>query len=286
MSQLLLIADSGSTKTDWCLVEDGKAIRRIPTKGMNPFFQSSDEMAAEIRENLLPQLPVERLDSVYFYGAGCTPQKSPEVEVTIRCSLPVDGIVEAQSDLLAAARSLCGHAPGIASILGTGSNSCFFDGKEIVKNTPALGFILGDEGSGANLGKRLVGDILKDQMSPALKDQFFQQFGLSQADIIERVYRQPFPSRFLASLNIFLEQHRDDATVHRLLIEAFTAFVKRNILHYDYRTYPLNCIGTIALVYRQELTEAAETLGVRIGTISKTPMEGLIEYHRLNSKKN
>uniref|UniRef100_A0AB33JHT4 ATPase n=2 Tax=unclassified Prevotella TaxID=2638335 RepID=A0AB33JHT4_9BACT len=282
MSQLLLIADSGSTKTDWCLVEDGRAVRRIPTKGMNPFFQSSDEMAVEIRQYLLPELPDKRLAAVYFYGAGCTPQKSPEVEATLRDSLSVDGAVEAHSDLLAAARSLCGHHPGIASILGTGSNSCFFDGKDIVQNTPALGFILGDEGSGAYLGKRLVGDILKGQMSSALKDSFFQQFGLSQADIIERVYRQPFPSRFLASLNIFLEQHRDDAAVHQLLIESFTAFVKRNILHYDYRHHPLSCIGTIAHVYRQELTEAAAALGVQMGIISKTPMEGLIAYHGLD----
>lgn len=279
MNNLLLIADSGSTKTDWCVVRDGISDRRITTKGMNPYLQTSEEMEVEIREHLLPHLPDGQWRAVYFYGAGCTTQKCAVVADCLQRCLPVTGPVEVHSDLLGAARCLCGHRSGIAGILGTGSNSCFYDGQKIIQNTPALGFILGDEGSGAYLGKCLVSDILKHQLAPELAKRFLKQFVLTQESIIERVYRAPFPNRFLASLNVFLEQNRADPAVHRLLIDAFQAFLRRNIMLYDYANHPLNCIGTIAHIYQPELTEAATELGIRIGTICKTPMDGLLEYH-------
>ena len=203
------------------------------------------------------------------------------VENALRQVLTVDEKVEVNSDLLAAARALCGKEPGIACILGTGSNSCFYDGKQIAWQVPALGFILGDEGSGANLGKRLVSDLLKNQLDDQLKEEFFAQFNTNMADIIENVYRKPFPSRYLASLNVFLEQHKTNKAVHALLVNAFSDFIRRNVMQYDYHKYPMNCIGTIALVYQSELTEAAQALGVKIGTISKAPMEGLLKYHTL-----
>ena len=167
--QYILIADSGSTKTDWCVVQNGQQQARYETKGMNPFFQTQNQMEDEIRQNLLPQLPNEQPTAVYFYGAGCTPEKSPLVKESLERCFPDATTIEVNSDLLAAARALCGHQPGIACILGTGSNSCFYDGKGISFNVPALGFILGDEGSGANLGKRLVGDILKNQFPGDLR---------------------------------------------------------------------------------------------------------------------
>lgn len=279
MNHIFLIADSGSTKTDWCVVEKGQPTRLISTKGMNPFFQTPEEMETEIRENLLTKLPPGEFSAVYFYGAGCTPQKAPIVEEVLRKSISVTGEVEVNSDLLAAARGLCLHQPGIACILGTGSNSCFYDGEQIAFNVPALGFILGDEGSGANLGKLLVGDILKNQLPEELKQKFFKQFHTDMADIIERVYRQPFPSRFLASLNIFLEENKHIPAIKALLINAFKAFIQRNVMQYDYRSYPMNCIGTIANIYKEELQEAANALGVKLGVIAKSPMEGLIKYY-------
>ncbi len=248
---------------------------------MNPVFQSTDEMVAEITENLLPHLPTKHFSNIFFYGAGCIPEKVPVVENALRQVLTVDEKVEVNSDLLAAARALCGKKPGIACILGTGSNSCFYDGKQIAWQVPALGFILGDEGSGANLGKRLVSDLLKNQLDDQLKEEFFAQFNTNMADIIENVYRKPFPSRYLASLNVFLEQHKTHKAVHALLVNAFSDFIRRNVMQYDYHEYPMNCIGTIALVYQSELTEAAQALGVKIGTISKAPMEGLLKYHTL-----
>ncbi len=278
---IYLIADSGSTKTDWAVIEDNQLGKVITTKGLNPVFQSTDEIIAEITENLLPHLPTKHFSNIFFYGAGCIPEKVSVVENALRQVLTVDEKVEVNSDLLAAARALCGKEPGIACILGTGSNSCFYDGKQIAWQVPALGFILGDEGSGANLGKRLVSDLLKNQLDDQLKEEFFAQFNTNMADIIENVYRKPFPSRYLASLNVFLEQHKTNKAVHALLVNAFSDFIRRNVMQYDYHKYPMNCIGTIALVYQSELTEAAQALGVKIGTISKAPMEGLLKYHTL-----
>lgn len=275
----LLIADSGSTKTDWRIIQDGKETRAIATKGMNPFFQTPSEMETELRSSLLPHLPVPLFDAIYFYGAGCTPEKSQVVAQTLQQCIKVKDCIEVHSDLLAAARGLCGHQPGIACILGTGSNSCFFDGTAITANVPALGFILGDEGSGANLGKRLVGDLLKNQLDDELKNKFFCQFNTSMAEVIDKVYRQPFPSRYLASLNVFLEQNRTHEGIHRLLVRAFQDFIERNVMQYSYEKYAMNCIGTIAVVYQPELAEAADRCGVTLGKICKSPTEGLIQYH-------
>lgn len=275
----LLIADSGSTKTDWRIIQDGKETHAIATKGMNPFFQTPSEMETELRSSLLPHLPVTPFDAIYFYGAGCTPEKSQVVAQTLQQCIKVKECIEVHSDLLAAARGLCGHQPGIACILGTGSNSCFFDGTAITANVPALGFILGDEGSGANLGKRLVGDLLKNQLDDELKNKFFCQFNTSMAEVIDKVYRQPFPSRYLASLNVFLEQNRTHEGIHRLLVRAFQDFIERNVMQYSYEKYAMNCIGTIAVVYQPELAEAADRCGVTLGKICKSPTEGLIQYH-------
>lgn len=275
----LLIADSGSTKTDWRIIQDGKETHAIATKGMNPFFQTPSEMETELRSSLLPHLPVPLFDAIYFYGAGCTPEKSQVVAQTLQQCIKVKDCIEVHSDLLAAARGLCGHQPGIACILGTGSNSCFFDGTAITANVPALGFILGDEGSGANLGKRLVGDLLKNQLDDELKNKFFCQFNTSMAEVIDKVYRQPFPSRYLASLNVFLEQNRTHEGIHRLLVRAFQDFIERNVMQYSYEKYAMNCIGTIAVVYQPELAEAADKCGVKLGKIYKSPTEGLIQYH-------
>lgn len=277
---MILIADSGSTKTDWCVVLDGTPIKRIVTKGINPFFQSEEEIQQELTISLLPQLPEGTVNSVYFYGAGCTPEKAPILRRAIADSLSVVGNIKAHSDMLAAARGLCGHEAGIACILGTGSNSCFYNGEDIVSNISPLGFILGDEGSGAVLGKLLVGDILKNQLSPAIKEAFLKQFDLTAPEIIDRVYRQPFPNRFLASLSPFIAQHLEEPAIHALVFNSFTAFLRRNVMQYDYEKYPVHFIGSVAACYEEILQEAALETGIRIGKILQSPMEGLIQYHQ------
>ena len=276
---MMLIADSGSTKTDWCVILDNTPIKRIGTKGLNPFFQSEEEIQQELTHSLLPQLPEGTIDSVYFYGAGCTPEKAPTLRRAIADSLPVVGNIKAYSDMLAAARGLCGREACITCLLGTGSNSCFYDGKEIVNHISPLGFILGDEGSGAVLGKLLVGDILKNQLSPAIKEVFLKQFDLTVPEIIDRVYRQPFPNRFLASLSPFIAQHLEEPGIRQLVLGSFIAFLRRNVMQYDYTQYPAHFIGSVAHCYKEILQEAAQETGIRIGKILQSPMEGLIQYH-------
>lgn len=276
---MLLIADSGSTKTDWCIVLNDTLIKRIETKGMNPFFQSEEEIRQALTVSLLPQLPEGTFNSVHFYGAGCTLEKAPVLRRAIADSLPVVGNIKAHSDMLAAARGLCGHEAGIACILGTGSNSCFYDGKEIVSNISPLGFILGDEGSGAVLGKLLVGDVLKNQLPPAIKEAFLKEFDLTAPEIIDRVYRQPFPNRFLASLSPFIARHLDEPALRTLVFNSFIAFLRRNVMQYDYEHFTVHFIGSVAHCYKEILQEAAQETGVRIGKILQSPMEGLIEYH-------
>ena len=276
---MMLIADSGSTKTDWCVILDNTPTKRIGTKGINPFFQSEEEIQQELTHSLLPQLPEGTIDSVYFYGAGCTPEKAHTLRRAIADSLPIVGNIKAYSEMLAAARGLCGREAGITCILGTGSNSCFYDGKEIVNHISPLGFILGDEGSGAVLGKLLVGDILKNQLSPAIKEAFLKQFDLTVPEIIDRVYRQPFPNRFLASLSPFIAQHLEEPGIRQLVLGSFIAFLRRNVMQYDYTQYPAHFIGSVAHCYKEILQEAAQETGIRIGKILQSPMEGLIQYH-------
>ncbi len=278
---MILIADSGSTKTDWCVVENGELLQQIFTKGTNPFFQSEEEIGNEIATTLLPRLKSDEPDAVYFYGAGCGfPDKIATMRRAIAQHLKVKGEIEVNTDMLAAARGLCGHTPGIACIMGTGSNSCYYNGQDIVANVSPLGFILGDEGSGACLGKLLVGDLLKNQMTPGLKEKFLKQFDLTPADIIDRVYRQPFPNRFLASLSPFLAQNMDEPCVHNLVLNSFKAFLKRNVMQYDgYQHEKVHFIGSVAFHYKEVLIKAAYETGIQVGNIIKSPIEGLIKYH-------
>jgi hypothetical protein len=265
-------------------VDKGVLIQRIATKGTNPFFQTEQEISNEIATTLLPQLPSDTLDSIYFYGAGCAFDKIAVVKRAIGSHLHVTHEFEVSTDMLGAARSLCGHQPGIACILGTGSNSCLYDGCNIVDNVSPLGFILGDEGSGAVLGKRLVGDLLKNQLSAKLKDKFLTQFNLTVPEIIDRVYRKPFPNRFLAGLSSFLEENISEPGIRELLVSSFHDFLKRNVMQYKgYADYPIHFIGSIAYFYKHELVMAGNELNIRIGKVVKSPMDGLIEYHSENS---
>lgn len=275
---MILLSDSGSTKTDWCVVGKGEIIRRIATKGINPFYQTEEEIAHEVGKDLIPALEGITVTSVSFYGAGCAfPEKNEIVRRAINRYLAVP--VEVGSDLLAAARALCGNEAGIACILGTGSNSCLYDGKEIVRNVSPLGFILGDEGSGAVLGKLLVGDLLKDQLPRALKEAFFAETGLTPAEIMDKVYRKPFPNRFLASLSPFLVRHLHEQEVCDLVSNSFRAFFTRNVMQYDYPDYPVHLMGSVAWYYQDLLREITRELGITLGRIVQSPVQGLVRYH-------
>lgn len=279
---MILIADSGSTNTVWCLGDKRKESQRFITPGINPYFQSEEEIADTISRLMLPQLPVapEAISEVYFYGAGCTPDKVEIVRRVIEGILP-NAAIEVHSDLLAAARGLFGRQAGIACILGTGSNSCFYDGSKIADTVSPLGFILGDEGSGAVLGKLLVGDLLKGMMPENLKEKFLKQFNLTPALIIDKVYRQPFPNRFLAGLSPFLAEHLEEPGVQGLVYRAFYSFFERNVMRYDYPNYAVSLSGSVAFYYADVLKEVAADMGITISQIVQSPMEGLIAYHKI-----
>ncbi len=277
---MILIADSGSTKTDWCLCNEGTPILAVQTQGINPYHQTEEAIELVLAGELLPQLT--RLpDSLHviFYGAGCANDTAcGRVREAMQRVLAADDIT-IHSDLLGAARALCGHEEGIACVLGTGSNSCLFDGKDIVANVPPLGYILGDEGSSAVLGRRLVGDCLKNQLPEAVRNEFLAEYNLTQETILEKVYRQPLANRFLASLTPFLSKHREVPEVHTLLVESFVDFFVRNVKQYRRPWLPIHFVGSIANAFKAELKEAAESLGMELGCILKSPMEGLVKFH-------
>lgn len=274
-----LIADSGATKTDWCLGENKENAQIIQTQGINPFHQSKEHIAQVLCEELLPQLPTdERITHIHFYGSGCTLEKSIIVEEELAKLFP-DAFIDVQSDLLGAARALCGKKKGIACILGTGSNSCFYDGEQITANVSPLGYILGDEGSGAHLGKRLVSDCLKRQLPENICAMFLKDAGVSPAAIIDKVYRQPQANRFLASLTPFLSAHRDIPEIQTLLLSCFTEFFRRNVMQYEYEGVEVHFTGSIAWYFQEEVKKAAEALDIQTGQFIKNPIHGLADYH-------
>lgn len=275
MKMTRLIADSGSTKTDWCVCNQGSVLLRIQTQGINPFHQSPEEIAAIMQEMVGQLTEAEAIRQIEFYGAGCAlPDKKAVVSQALQTVLPECSHIYVSSDLEGAARAVCQGEAGIACILGTGSNSCQFDGEHIVANTPCLGYILGDEGSGAVLGRTLASDCLKGQLPSHLCEAFLTEYNLDQATLLERVYRQPLANRFLASLTPFLSKYREEPAIHDLLVREFTRFFQRNVMAYD-TTLPVHFVGSIAHYFSKELTEAAHALGLTVGRILRAPMEGL-----------
>ena len=274
-----LIADSGSTKVDWRAIHGDNSVEEITTAGINPFFQTEEQIVYELRQNLLPQIS-STVNDIHFYGAGVTsPEKSKVLQDCFRKIFP-QARTNAYTDLLAAARALCGKRPGIAAILGTGANSCFYNGIDIVDNVPACGFILGDEGSGAVLGKKFVSDYLKRQLPADLSKLASEKYDLSYGTVVERVYRQPFPNRYLATFSMFLNENRNHPYVDKLLRSSFEEFFVRNIMHYDYKKYHVSMVGSIAYYYRDILTEIAKGMKMKVGNIIKSPIDGLVEYHK------
>ena len=292
---MILIADSGSTKTTWACIEPNAgtntALHPITSLGINPIRDNEETIVKAIeraRENLYQQAQIvseapfspDHIKAVHFYGSGCIPPYSTTVKRILQRAYP-RAEVSVESDMLGATLALCGHHEGIACILGTGSNSCLFDGQQITQQTPALGFILGDEGSGASLGKHLVADILKRQLPVPLQEAFTQETGLTQAEIINRVYRQPQPNRFLASLTPFLERHRHEPSIHQLLVDEFRRFLSRNIRNYQRPDLPVNFVGGITASFRPELEEAIMAEGMQLGRILSQPIGGMADYFRL-----
>jgi len=279
---MILLADGGSTKVDWCLVGRTGLIDRIFTKGMNPFFRSSEDIRKEIKQVIAPFIGDADIQSVHFFGAGCA---SPEMNLIISTAITANiraSVVTVDSDLLAAAKGLCGANSGIACILGTGSNSCYYDGEKIVKHVSPLGFILGDEGSGAVLGRIFIGACLKNQLSDGIKEKFLTEMNLTSGEILDKVYKQPLPNRFLAGISPFILKHIDDLDIYNIVYNSFKDFFIKNVLQYDYKNSVVHFSGSVAFHYANVLRKVGADLDIHIGKVARSPMEGLIEYYANN----
>lgn len=274
-----LIADSGSTKVDWRAIREDGSVISVQTEGINPVFLDKASMTDIFRQKLLP-VTGSGVKEIHFYGAGVVSATiSDTLSECFRAVFP-ESVCTSASDVLAAARALCGHAEGIACILGTGSNSCFYNGREITKNVKAGGFILGDEASGGVLGRKLISDYIKGLLPKEIEEEFTCRYGLDYAKIVDKVYKQPLPSRFLASFSPFLNEFRHHPHIDRLLRGSFDEFFKRNISQYDYKKYSVNLVGSVAYYYQDLLKETAAENGMTIGRILKSPIDGLVEYHK------
>ena len=276
---MILIADSGSTKTDWAVVDDGRMVASMATQGINPFHQDTDNIAAVIETELLPKMGDIYPEEIYFYGSGCREDKVEMMCSILGRAFPHCARIEAQGDLLAAARAVCGANEGIACIMGTGANSCLYDGKRVVENTPPLGYILGDEGSGAVLGKLFVNALFKGQLPESLKDEWLAETGLSLNIIINKVYREPLANRFLASTSKFIRQHLEVKQLEEMVVDNFREHFRRNVNRYGRKDLPVGAIGSVAYYYHEQLEKAAMAEGYSLGKVMRSPMDGLMRYH-------
>ena len=274
-----IIADSSSTRTEWALVDGDTIVEHAFTQGLNPYFQSRRDISHSIRLEIPDAFFKRRWSHIYFYGAGCANlDKRKIMEASLIAQFKTPATVE--SDLLGAARGLLVRERGIACILGTGSNSCLYDGSQIVKSVRSAGFILGDEGSGAQLGKMFVSDCLKNIAPVELKEEFYARFGINPDAIMNVVYTQPFPNRSLSTYSFFLAKHLDNDYVVDLITRNIRTFFNRNIVQYDYRNEPIAFVGLVAYTYADILKSIAAEFGVEINKIVRNSMPGLLDYHR------
>jgi hypothetical protein len=279
---MILVADSGSTKTEWKIIKDGIPQDSIFTSGINPFFLSSDEIFL-LFKNELSGISGHSFSIIYFYGTGCNSESKKEtVKIALQRFFSAGEIIIG-SDLLGAARSLCQNEPGIACIMGTGSNSCYYDGLAIVSNVSPLGYILGDEGGGAVIGRKLISAVLKKQVPGTVIDQFFKTYNITPAEILESVYMKPFPNRFLGQYSKFISANIHIPELQKIITTSFEEFIIRNILQYPESAYlSVNFTGSIAVHFRVFLEELLVRYKLKPGIFTLSPMANLITYHITN----
>ncbi len=274
-----LIADSGATKCEWCLLQDGKK-KTILTQGISPYFLNTVQIIELLQKELLPKLKGSKINEVYFYGTGLSNANNvPIIKSAFKKLFPA-AKVEINTDILAAARALCGKQKGIACILGTGSNSCFYNGKKIIKNSPGLGYILGDEGSGAYLGKKVVQHYLYNTFDADLMSRFDAKFTTNKVEILENVYKQPLANRYLASFTVFLAENRGHYMIENIIEDGLNDFFFTHL--YKFREswiMPINFIGSVAFGFKDILKELCNTYELELGNVLKKPMDGLVKYH-------
>ena len=277
---MTLIADSGSTKTNWCLLKDNGERFFFDTEGYNPYFVDT----AYVQRSLAVMIPADvhrqPIRHIHFYGAGCFEDKAGIILTALQ-SLFSYARINVQLDLLASAQAVLGDEPGFVAILGTGTNSCLYDGRKIVSNIDSLGYILGDEGSGFSIGRKLLGDFIRGYMPEAVERAFIDSYRLTREDIMERIYTGPLPNRFCASFTEFIQTCPVDREyTHGIVRSAFNEFFTNLVTHYPgYRQYTFNCVGSVGFVYKNLLQELATAYGMTTGIILKEPISGLADYY-------
>ena len=277
---MILIADSGSSKTDWRVIDDNGNISQFRTIGFNPFYQTAEQMEEGMKTIELTAL-IGKISKVYFYGAGCTSEKNNTVVANTLNKMFESAIVRVDHDLMAAARATCGHLPGIACILGTGSNSGDYDGQQIISNRPSPGYLLGDEGGGSYIGQQFLKDFIYDDMPERIRAIAIQEYQLTNLGIQENVYQKPFPNRYMAGFCGFITRNKSDPYCYLLFYNGFKDFFARHVMRYkDYRSKKVNFVGSIAYYNSDVLRKVASDLGIQVNIILETPIAGLTLYHK------
>jgi glucosamine kinase len=264
----ILIADSGSTKCEWCLVQDGKK-KTVTTQAISPYFLDASGIGEVIAGELVPKLKKAMVDAVYFYGTGCKdPANRRMIRKVVRRIFP-GATVEVDHDLMGAALALCGNSKGIACILGTGSNSCYFSGKRIVKNSPGLGYVLGDEGSGTYLGKKVIQYYLYNTFDEELRYKFDLKYATDANEILDKVYKQPLPNRYLASFALFLAENRGHYMIENIVEDGLNDFFFTHLCKYrESWSSPIHFVGGVAYGFRDKVKELCGAYQFELGKIS------------------
>jgi len=285
---MIIIADGGSTKTNWCLLDDSNKKIYFNTEGYNPYFVDSDYIVNSLKKGLPHDLPFDKITEVNYYGAGVhNEEKANIVEVAMQKVFP-NAKVEIGHDLLAAARALLGDQTGFAAILGTGTNSCIYDGNEITFNIDSAAYILGDEGSGSYIGKKLLTDFIRGLMPEAVSKAFYETYKLTPDEIMDNVYTKPLANRFCASFSKFVYDNNVNIEYTRQIVEdAFEAFFKNLVSKYpNYQDYTFNCIGSVGYNFRNVLESKAQQYGMKVGKILRSPIDDLVLFHINRAAEN
>jgi N-acetylglucosamine kinase-like BadF-type ATPase len=277
---MIIIADSGGSKIDWRFLKANGTIDQANSQGFNPYYQPIEHLQKIIKESLLGKI-TEPVQKIFFYGTGVSSEKNQQLIQAAFAEHFKAAVIEIGWDLLAAARALCGQEPGIACILGTGSNSCSYNGKEIVGNVANLGWILADEGSGTSLGKQIVFDYFRNNMPKPLADQFHARFPWTREEVLEKVYQQEKPGAFLASFAKFIFQHLKEPYCYQLVYSSFSSFYENNVMKYEnYKSLKVHFTGSIAFYFSDVLRQVANDKGITVKNILEGPIAGLTLYHQ------
>ncbi|MES2882792.1 MAG: N-acetylglucosamine kinase [Bacteroidota bacterium] len=274
-----LIADSGATKAEWCLVQNGKS-KTFFTQGISPYFLNTEQIAILVEEELARKIKNVAVDEIFYYGTGCANAENARSVKKALQKVFSGAKVQVQTDLMAAARAVCGNKKGIACILGTGSNSCYYNGKIIAKNSPGIGYVLGDEGSGAYLGKKVIQYYLYNTFDEDLRARFDAMFVTSPSEILDNVYKKPLPNRYLAGFTFFLAQNRGHYMVENIIEDGLNDFFFQHLCKYaEVWKLPVSFVGSVSLGFKDVLQTLCNQYEFELGTVIKAPMKGLVKYH-------